>query len=275
MYTVRLPGGQFRNPDRMYKKLINKVVSRTRRLRSARRLRSLIEIHEPALTRLGTSYGGWTLPISKVRSGSTALCVGAGEDISFDVELNKRGITVVTIDPTPRAKEHVARVLASANGGSRASINNSPVEFYDMQGFDEDRFKFLDVGLWNQNTSMRFFAPRDQNYVSHSIVNLQYTEQYFEAKCMTLRSVCDLLKLDTIDILKLDIEGAEHAVLKNVVEDGPRPSVLCVEFDEVGNPLDGGYMERILDTTQMLKKAGYKFRHFDSSIPNALFLQYN
>jgi FkbM family methyltransferase len=255
----------------MYKKLIDKVVSRTRRLWSARRLQSLIEIHEPILTRLGTSYGGWTLPTSNVRSGSTALCVGAGEDISFDVELNKKGITVYTLDPTPRAREHVARVLASANGGARASINNSPVEFYDMQGFDETRFKFLDVGLWNQNTLMRFFAPRDQSHVSHSIVNLQHTEQYFEAKCMTLRSVCESLKLDAIDILKLDIEGAEHTVLKNMVEVGPRPSVLCVEFDEIGNPLDGGYMERILDTMQMLKEAGYKFRHLENSPPNALF----
>ena len=43
-----------------------------------------------------------------------------------------------------------------------------------------------------------------------------------------------------IDILKLDIEGSEYAVLGNIVESGLLPNVLCVELDELRNPLDGG-----------------------------------
>ena len=43
------------------------------------------------------------------------------------------------------------------------------------------RFHFMPVGLWSEDTVLRFFAPRDPAHVSHSVVNLQRTEDYFEA----------------------------------------------------------------------------------------------
>jgi FkbM family methyltransferase len=51
--------------------------------------------------------------------------VGAGEDISFDVELNKKGLDVYCVDPTPRVTEHIAKVLEAAEGGTPAPINQS------------------------------------------------------------------------------------------------------------------------------------------------------
>jgi FkbM family methyltransferase len=254
----------------MYKRIIGKLSGRVRRARCSLRLRALLDKDQAELIKLGTSRGGWTLPRYSIRFGCTALCVGAGEDISFDVELNKRGVTVYTIDPTPRSKEHVRQVLSAAEEGSLVSVNRSDAEFYDLQGFDKRRFTFLDVGLWEENTSMRFFAPQDHRHVSYSIVNLQHTDQWFEAKCMTLGSVCDSLNIRKVDILKLDIEGAEYAVLKNMVASELRPGILCVEFDEIINPLDGDFMERILDAVRMLKGAGYRLRHVEDS--NALFL---
>src|SRR5581483_401268 len=151
--------------------------------------------------------------------------VGAGEDISFDIELNKCGLRVFTLDPTPRAREHVKQVLESADDGRRIPINQSATDFYDLHAFDKNRLTLLDVGLWSEDTSMRFFAPKDRSHVSHSIVNLQHTDEWFEAKCLTLQSVCRLENISRIDILKLDIEGAEYAVIKYLVESGIRPPV--------------------------------------------------
>jgi FkbM family methyltransferase len=255
----------------MYKQIRGKVAGRVRRAQCLLRLRGLLDMDNAQLTRLGTAHGGWTLPTRSIRSGSTALCVGAGEDISFDVELNKKGITVYTIDPTPRSREHVRQVLSAAEGRSLAFINRSDEDVYDLRGFDKCRFTFLDVGLWGRDTPMRFFAPQDHEHVSHSIVNLQHTDQWFEANCMTLRSVCESLNIREIDILKLDVEGAEYAVLESMVDSGLRPGVLCVEFDEIVNPLDGGFMERILKAVKMLRGIGYRFRHIEDS--NALFVR--
>ena len=69
----------------------------------------------------------------------------------------------------------------------------------------------------------------------------------------------------------MDIEGAEYEVLRNVVEEGPHPKVMCVEFDEIRNPLDANYLKRIEETVNLLKKAGYRFLRLEDS--NALFVK--
>ena len=118
---------------------------------------------------------------------------------------------------------------------------------------------------------MRFFAPKEPGDVSHSILNLQRTGEYFEAKCVTLQTVCDSLNIREIEILKLDIEGTEYNVLEDMLHCGILPSVICVELDELRHPLDNGYMPRVVDTIQMLRKSGYRFRHITNC--NALFVR--
>src|SRR3546814_9362953 len=47
----------------------------------------------------------------------------------------------------------------------------------------------MPVGLWSEDATLRFYAPRDPTHVSHSIVNLQETESYFEARCRSIASL--------------------------------------------------------------------------------------
>jgi hypothetical protein len=256
----------------MLNNALKKVTGRVRLYRSANRLQNLVEKDATEMLRLGSAHGGWTLPKSVVRPGAVAICVGAGEDISLDVELNRRGMQVHILDPTPRAKKHVAEVMeAAAKGGDRIPVDRSPSEFYDFAGVDAGRFHFLDAGVWKENTTMRFFAPANQEHVSHSIANLQHTQEGFDAKCLTLRSVCAELGLEKIDFLKMDIEGAEYEVLRDIAANGPQPPVICVEFDEIRNPGDGAFWERIEQAVEGMKGAGYRLVHGEQS--NAMFLR--
>jgi FkbM family methyltransferase len=186
------------------------------------------------LVRLGSEYGGWWVPIALVRDGAVVYLAGAGEDITLDLALYDRGCYVRTMDPTPRAIEH-ARAHAPDNG----------------------RFRFLPLGLWHEDTTLRFYAPADARHVSHSVVNLQRTSDYFEARVTTLRSAMTMIGDRGVDLLKLDIEGAEHSVIRDVLRHGPLPTAICLEFDQ---PCSIASMR---STVRALRNAGYSFEKLE------------
>jgi FkbM family methyltransferase len=182
------------------------------------------------LEKLGSDYGGWVVPTQLVRAKWICFCGGVGEDLTFDRALIERfGCTVHAFDPTPRAIEYVERSAAGLQG-----------------------FHFMPVGLWSSDSVQRFYAPRDPSHVSHSVLNLQATDTYFEAACRSIPSLMAELGHERIDLLKLDIEGAEHQVLDSVIRAGLRPKVICTEIDQPVDPL------RLLRTTWTIRQAGYQ-----------------
>jgi FkbM family methyltransferase len=162
------------------------------------------------MMRLGGSYGGWTVPRSLLSAESICYCVGVGDDIRFDLGLiDMVGCDVFAFDPTPSSVEFVGRTAS----------NNA-------------KYHFQPVGLWHENSRQRFYAPRNVAHRSYSIVNLQRTEQFFEAECRTLSTLMHGLGHSHLDLLKIDIEGAEYAVLDNILRENIKPRILCVEFDQ-------------------------------------------
>jgi FkbM family methyltransferase len=193
-------------------------------------LRALLRPAPPAdLVRLGSDYGGWWVPEPAARSGAIAYCAGVGEDITFDIALHARGCDVVAIDPVPRAAAHV-----------------------HTHGPADHRFTFYPYGLASSDGVVAFFPPRDPRHVSYSMTNLQGTTVATDLPVRSLRSLMLASGHDRIDILKLDIEGAEYEVLARLLTDGPLPPVLCVEFDQP-TPL-----RRTVRMARRLTAAGYR-----------------
>ncbi|HYK94614.1 MAG TPA: FkbM family methyltransferase [Candidatus Dormibacteraeota bacterium] len=170
---------------------------------------------ELGLEKIGTAYGGWIVPTALVQATWRCYDGGVGEDVSFDVGLIERfGCTVFAFDPTPRAIAYARQI--------------------EQQ---QPSFRFMPVGLWSSDTTLRFYAPRNPAHVSHSVVNLQGTHEWFEASCRTIPSLMRELDHPSIDLLKLDIEGAEHAVIASALDAGVRPTVLCFEIDQPVGPI--------------------------------------
>ncbi len=189
----------------------------------------------PGLVRLGSDYGGWWIPEASAVPGAVAYCAGAGEDITFDLALYERGCAVTTFDPTPRAIAHVEREAPS-----------------------DARFRFEPVGWWDAESEVKFYSPLYEGHVSHSIVNLRGTTDYFVAKVKPVHQLMSELGDDHVDIIKMDIEGAEYTVLDSLLRDGPLPPVLCVEFDQPA-PLHG-----TVAAVRRLQRAGYVLNKIDA-----------
>ncbi len=62
-----------------------------------------------------------------------------------------------------------------------------------------------------------------------------------------------------LDLLKLDIEGAEYQVIESLLTDGIEADILCIEFDEsAANHLDTKYLDRIESSLRSLLDAGFR-----------------
>lgn len=180
---------------------------------------------------LGSDWGGWTIVAGSLGPDSVVYSGGIGMDASFDTAVIERfGCGVHAFDPTPKGRAHAETVAR-----------------------DEPRFAFHPWGLWHEDTTVRFFAPADERHDSYSIVNLQGTgeDRAVEAPVRRLSSIARELGHDHIDLLKIDIEGAEHSVIASLLDDGLDVRQLCVEFDQ---PTP---MARVRETIRQLEAAGF------------------
>jgi FkbM family methyltransferase len=197
------------------------------------RLHSLVERDVP-LIRLGSELAGWWIPADVARPGAVAYLAGAGEDITFDRELLARGVQVTTFDPTPKAIAHV-----------------------ESLGLDEDNFRFVAVGWWDEAAELQFHVPQRPDNPNLSIIGLNGSSASVTAPVKPVKDLMAELDDSDIDIMKIDIEGAEYRVLDSLLGGGILPGVLCVEFDQPQPPA------RTVAMVQRLRSAGYRLVHID------------
>jgi FkbM family methyltransferase len=173
----------------------------------------------------------WIMPKLEFSTACISYCAGVGEDIEFELALIKQfGAKVFAFDPTPRAINYIQR--------------NSP---------DKSTFRFLPVGLWSSNGVLKFFAPENPEHVSHSVFKEGMREAYFDAPCKTLSTLMHELGHTHIDVLKMNIEGAEYEVLKSMMEEDICPTVIALTFEGTS-----AFADAIRWTTK-LRKRGYQF----------------
>lgn len=160
------------------------------------------------LVRLGSDYGGYSLDASMVRSDSVVYSIGIGEDISFDLSLIERfGVNVEAFDPTPKVKKWLA-------------AQSLPPEFH-----------FHSSGIADHDGVAAFYLPPREDWVSHSVIQArQYGRESVRFPVMRLSTAMKLQGHDRIDILKMDIEGAEYAVIEEIVRERIPIKQLLVEF---------------------------------------------
>jgi len=139
---------------------------------------------------------------------------GVGENVSFDEELLKRNrdLKIWAFDPTPKAI---------------AYIEKHPI-FYN------DRFVFSPFGLSKLDGEELFFLPKNEEYVSGSVVKYWGVNggNSIYVPMRRLSTIMGEQGHTKIDILKMDIEGSEFEVIPDFLKSGVKPKVICVELHE-------------------------------------------
>jgi FkbM family methyltransferase len=135
-----------------------------------------------------------------------------------------------------------------------------------LSKLSEDSLVLEPYALWSEVTKLKFFAPPNPSHVSHSLLNYQdnYSQEgpNIEVPTTTLDALFAKHQLEAIPLMKIDIEGAEIEVFKDMLEKSILPRQLLVEFHWT-RCLSDGSRKRVEETDAELRKAGYKCRHFN------------
>lgn len=98
------------------------------------------------------------------------------------------------------------------------------------------------------------------------------SEDAIEVPAFCLSSIATRLGHSRIDLLKMDIEGAEYEVLEGLLTSPVKPNQLLVEFHH-RFPSIG--LEKTADIIRRLQKAGYKIFAISETGREVSFLRAN
>ncbi|MEO8150168.1 MAG: FkbM family methyltransferase [Bacteroidia bacterium] len=237
---------------------LKKIIKKTLRINSDHKLSPLKNI-----VQVGSKFHGYYVPENFLNQSSICYCIGAGEDISFDTELVVRyGCRAIIFDPMPEGKNHYDKLVANTLSNKKMATNNDESGFeYRINSEQLKRTTFLNIGVWDKKEVIKFYKPAKEDYASHSVVNLQKTDDFIEAQVDRLSNIMKDLNHNCVDLVKMEIEGAEYKVIDTILEDKLNVKMILVEFDEVHFKKGLGYLMRIKKSSDKIIKAGYKMVH--------------
>ena len=194
------------------------------------RLKPEVDIHS-------VKDGGWWFHPDALGEDSIVWSLGVGEDVDFDLALIRRfRLRVDAFDPTPSTVEWLAaRDMPAA-------------------------FRFHPWAVTGQDGVLKLY-PRVKKDGSKSTV--MYTmvandgsrEDAIVVPAFCLKSIQAQLGQPRVDLLKMDIEGAEYDVLDNLLESPVQPLQLLVEFH---HRFEGIGLERTRKMVARLRARGYR-----------------
>ena len=195
---------------------------------------------------LGNAGARWCVCPQDLSTSSVVYSFGVGEDISFDLALIERfGLQVHAFDPTPRS-----------------------IEWLQTQTVPRE-FVFYAYGVGDFDGNCAFLPPENPAHVSHSIVARESSRPAIEVAVHRLETIMKMLGHKQVDLLKMDIEGAEYGVLADLLSCGIPVKQLLVEFHHRWPQIG---IEKTKQAIRALNQAGYRIFHVSAGGEEYSFL---
>jgi FkbM family methyltransferase len=112
-----------------------------------------------------------------------------------------------------------------------------------------------DYGIAAFDGIATFYPPENDQHVSHTVLPRSATEhRAINVPVKKLSTIMQTLGHECIDLLKMDIEGAEYEVIADIMSSGIRPRQLLVEFH---HRFPGVSIRDTRKAVSMLRDCGY------------------
>lgn len=195
---------------------------------------------------LGNLNAQFAINSETISQNATVYCFGIGTDISFDLALMRRfGVEIHAFDPTP----------LSLNWLQTQEIPS--------------RFHVHNYGVADSDGVVGFTPPLSPSHVSHTIVHRNGSEYTVWAPVHRITTIMRNLGHTSIDILKMDIEGAEYAVIRDLLRTSIEVRQLCVEFHHRWTEIGASKTQEAISA---LRAHGYRIFHVSDSGEEYSFL---
>ena len=154
----------------------------------------------------------WQYAAEALPAGAVIYCFGVGESIGFETALlEQHDVSVHAFDPTPAAMSWIEGQAIPAG------LNFHP---WAVAGRDTRLTLYPRLRRRGRKSKTMWTSDPAQADPASSI----------EVPALTLRSIMRELGHDRVDLVKLDVEGAEYAAIDAMLEASVLPTQLLVEF---------------------------------------------
>jgi len=190
-----------------------------------------IDINLPTL-----NYSGWVVVPEVIHENDIVYSLGVGDYIAFELDIiERKKVQIFAFDPTPYSVQWINKQALP-----------STFHFFPWAAAGKDGTFFL--------------YPRIKRRSKRSEVMYTFHKQEERRKdgvsvdALTIESMAKKLGHQKIDILKIDIEGAEYEVLDSMLSSALRPKLLLVEFH---HRFKGIGKEKTIKAIDSLREEGY------------------
>lgn len=181
-------------------------------------------------------YSGWKLVPSLINENDIVYSVGICDDIAFDLDIiNKKKVQLFAFDPTPYSVQWVAKQILPSK------FNFFP---WAAAGIDGKFFLYPRVNKYGKKS--------DVMYTFHN--QEEERDDGVSVDAFTFESMAKKLGHYKIDLLKIDIEGAEYEFLNTLLSSSMRPKQLLVEFH---HRFEGIGKNKTIHAVNSLREEGY------------------
>ena len=195
-------------------------------------LRLPIEIDVPVV-----KEGGWWFAPGELDEDSIVYSLGVGDDIGFDLDvIDRLGVEVFAFDPTP-----------------------SSISMLDGESLPA-KFHFHPWAVTAADGTLDFYPRLRKDGTKSDVMFTMVPEpetvdDVIRVPAYSLATIVGKLGHERIDLMKMDIEGAEYEVLEGLIASPVQPRQLLVEFHH--RFVENG-LSRTYDIIGRLQSAGYR-----------------